>query len=40
MESRSKFPRRTYKIETSKNYRGIIENKGVGTSDINQDFAF
>ena len=40
MESRSKFPRSTYKIETSKNYRGIIENKGVGTSDINQDFAF
>ena len=40
MESRSKFPRRTYKIETSKNYRGIIKNKGVGTSDINQDFAF
>ena len=40
MESRSKFAPRAYKIETSNNYGGIIENKGVGTSAINQDFAF
>ena len=40
IESRSKFPRRTYKIETSNNYRGIIENKGVGIFNNNQHFGF
>jgi len=29
MESRSKFPRRTYKNETLNNYRGTVENKVV-----------
>ena len=40
MESRSKFPRRTCKIETSSDYRGIIENKVVGTFNNNQHFVF